>query len=231
MRNFLTNVWTICFSTRDCFIKDCNDDPNTYQKPIKPQKIKNSASEAGSCKVSSKNKSLVSVSMARNPRSRSILYHVLQAEVDMKQIIRYPLTLVSLSISDVGGIMQKSPKLKLLQELEKRVPSNPPTNVEVTIIDGMFFFSLAVQTSIYRYWPGRSFVKTSLQTRGAEIHLVIDKTISPSAKETERNKRSNQRGMVYQITRPEQKQSTNWLQALRGGQFKEALLKFLVDYL
>ena len=61
--------------------------------------------------------------------------------------------------------------------------------------------------------------------------MVFDKTISPSVKVTERNKRSNQRGMAYQITGPEQKQSTNWLQALRGGQFNETLLTFLVDYL
>ena len=37
--------------------------------------------------------------------------------------------------------------------------------------------------------------------------------------------------MAYQITRPEQKRPSNWLQALRGDQFKEALVTFLVDYL
>ena len=61
--DIFTNVWTIGFSARDCFIKDCNDDPNSYQNPIKQQKIKNFASEAGSYKVSSKNKSFVSVSV------------------------------------------------------------------------------------------------------------------------------------------------------------------------
>ena len=45
--DFLTNVWAIGFSACDCFIKDCNDDPNAYQNPIKRQKIKNFASEAG----------------------------------------------------------------------------------------------------------------------------------------------------------------------------------------
>ena len=74
----LTNVWTISFSARDCFIKDCNDDPNVYQNPIKRQKTKNFASEAGSYKVSSKNKSPVAVSMTRYLFG-SILYHALQA--------------------------------------------------------------------------------------------------------------------------------------------------------
>ena len=75
--DFLNNVWTIGFSARDCFIKDCNDDPNSYQNPIKQQKIKNFASEAGSYKVSSKNKSLVSVSMTCDLFG-SILHHALQ---------------------------------------------------------------------------------------------------------------------------------------------------------
>ena len=78
MADFLNNVWTIGFSARDCFIKDCNDDPNAYQNPIKRQKIKNFASEAGSYKVSSKNKSPVSVLMTRYLFG-SILYHALQA--------------------------------------------------------------------------------------------------------------------------------------------------------
>ena len=138
--DFLNNVWTIGFSARDCFIKDCNDDPNAYQNPIKRQKIKNFASEAGSYIVSS----LLLVSMSHDLFG-SILYHALQAEVDMEQILRYLLTPVPLSISHVSGTMQKTPKSKLLQELEKRVASNPPANVNVTIIDGMFFFHLLYQ--------------------------------------------------------------------------------------
>ena len=74
--NFLTNVWTIGFSARDCFIKDCNDDPNAYQNPIKQQKIKKFTSEGLSYKLSSKNKNLVWVSMTRYLFG-NILYHAL----------------------------------------------------------------------------------------------------------------------------------------------------------
>ena len=140
---FLTKVWTIGFSARDCFIKDCNDDPNAYQDPIKQQKIKNFASKAGSYKMI-KNKSLVSVLMTRDLFG-SILYHTLQAEVDMNQLLGYLLTLVLLSISLVGETIQETTKSKLLQELAKKVASDPPTNVDVTIIDGMFFFHLLYQ--------------------------------------------------------------------------------------
>ena len=113
---FLTKVWTFGFSARDCFIKDCNDDPNAYQNPIKRQKIKNFASEAGSYKVSSKNKSLVSVSMTRDLFG-SILYHVFQAEVDMEQILKYLLTPLPLSINHMSGTMQKNYFESLKKEL------------------------------------------------------------------------------------------------------------------
>ena len=148
----------------------------------------------------------------------------------MEQILRYPLTPVPLSISHVGGTMQNTPTSKLLQELEKRVATNLPTNADVTILDGMFFFHLLYQPLSTFAGLADHLLRQGCKQRRTEIHLVFDKTISPSIKDAER-KRSNQRGTFYQITRPEQNRPLNWLQALRGDQFKEALVTFLVDYL
>ena len=101
MAKFLPNVWTTGFSAHDCFIKDCNDDPNACQNTIRRQKIKNSSSEAGSYKMLNKVETLDSVLMTRDLFG-SILYHASQAQVDMEQILRDSLTLVPLPISDVG---------------------------------------------------------------------------------------------------------------------------------
>ena len=141
----------------------------------------------------------------------SILYHALQAEVDMEQILRYPLTPAPLPISQ-----QKTPKSKLLQELEKRVASNPPTHVDMTIIDGMFFFHLLYQPPSTFAGLTDHLLRQICKQRGTEIHLLFDKTVSPSIKYAERNKRSSQRGMSYQITGPEQIRPSNWLQARKG---------------
>ena len=141
--------------------------------------------------MSSKNKTLLSVSMTCDLFG-SILYHALQAEVDTKQMLRYLLIPVPLSISHVNGTMQKTPKSKLLQELEKRVASNPPTNVDVTIIDGMFFFHLLYQPPSTFAGLADHLLRQVCKQRGTEIHLVFDKTILPSIKDVERNKRSNQ---------------------------------------
>ena len=148
-------------------------------EPIKQQKIKNVASEAGSYKVLSKNKSLVSLSMTRNLFG-NILYHALWAEVDMEQILRYPLTPAPLPISHVGGTMQNTPMSKLLQELEKRVATNLPTNVDVTILDGMFFFHLLYQPPSTFAGLTDHLLRQGCKQRRTEIHLVFDKTISPS---------------------------------------------------
>ena len=119
----------------------------------------------------------------------------------------------------------------MLQELEKRVAPYPPTNVDVTIIDGMFFFHLLYQPPSTFARLADHFLRQVCKQRGTEIRLVFDKTILPSIKDAERNKRSNQRGMAYQITEPEQKRPSNWLQELRGDQFKETFVTFLINYL
>ena len=177
--DFLTKVWTISSSVRNCFIRDCNDNPNAYQNTIKRQKVKNFASKAGGYKVSSKNKSLVSISITRDLFG-SNLYYELQAEVDMEQILRYPLKPVPLSISHVDETMQKTPKSKLVQELEKTVASNSPTIVDVTIIDGMFFFHLLYQPQSPFAGLTNRLLRQVCKHRGTEIHLVFEKTISLS---------------------------------------------------
>ena len=226
---FLLSVCDIGSRARDCFINDCSDDPTNYKKSIKRQKIKNFASEFGSYKISSNNKKLVSVSMTRDLFG-SILFHALQAEVDMEQVLKYPLTPVPLSISHVDGTMQKTPKSKLLQELEKRVESSTPTKIDVTVIDAMFFLHLLHDPPPTFGGVASHVLRQVCRQKGSEIHLVFDKTMSPSIKDAERCKRSDNRNTIYQITGADQKRPTNWLQALRQDQFKEALVNFLTRY-
>ena len=148
----------------------------------------------------------------------------------MEQISRYPLIPMLSSIGHLGGTMQKTLKSKLLEDLEKIDALNLPANVDINI-DDMFFFHLLYQPpSTFADLAGH-LLRQVCKQRGTEFHLAFDKTILPSINDAERNKRSNQRGMVYQITGPEQKCSSNWLQALRGGQFKEDLVTFLANYL
>ena len=55
--------------------------------------------------------------------------------------------------------------------------------------------------------------------RATEIHLIFNKTISPSIKDSERSKGGDNRHVAYQITGAEQKRPDNWLQSFRAGHF------------
>ena len=62
------------------------------------------------------------------------------------------------------------------------------------------------------------------------MHLIFDKTVRLSVKDSERNKRDDNRHVAYQTTDAEQKRPSSWLQSLRVDQLKEALAEFLVTF-
>jgi len=128
----------IDYSTRDRFIQDCNNDSENYQKPIKRQlKIfKNFAFEAGNYKITSKNKSLVSVSMIRD------LLAVSYTMPYKRKLTWNRFCNIHWHLLRWNNAKNVS---KLLQDFEKRVEPNATTNVDVTIIDGMFFLHLLYQ--------------------------------------------------------------------------------------
>ena len=227
---FLLEVPLTGSKAKDEFIEGCAEDSSRFSQPIKRQKIKNFASQAGKFKVSSASeKKLVTVTMTRDLFG-SILFHALQSKVDMEEVLKYPLTPVPLSLCHPDGIMQKTPKSKLLLELEKRIATRNPHNIDIRIIDGMFFLHLFVELPPTFGALAILILKQVCKQKGNEIHLIFDKTISPSIKDCERNKRGDNRTVAYQIIGPEQKRPGNWLQALRVDQFKEALVEFLTGF-
>ena len=62
----------------------------------------------------------------------------------MVEVLKFPLTPVPLSLCHADGSMQKTPKVKLLSELEVRMKTDIPTHIDVTVIDGMSFLHLLV---------------------------------------------------------------------------------------
>ena len=63
------------------------------------------------------------------------------------------------------------------------------------MIDGILYFHLVYQSP--STLAAEYLLRQVSKQRGMEIHLVFDKTVSPSIKDAERTKRSNQRGMAY----------------------------------
>ena len=71
----------------------------------------------------------------------SILFMSLQHQIDVGELFKFPLTPVPLSLCHVDGSMLKTQKSKLMRELEQRIVATDPGHVDVTIVDGMFFFT------------------------------------------------------------------------------------------
>ena len=72
----------------------------------------------------------------------SILFLALQWKIDMVEMLKFPLTPAPLCLPHIDGSMQRPPKSSLLNDLETRVLSEAPSNVDALLIDGMFFLRL-----------------------------------------------------------------------------------------
>ena len=67
--------------------------------------------------------------------------------------------------------------------------------------------------------------------KGNNIHIVFDNFVSPLIKDCKRDLRSDyqERGSQYQITGPNLRRPSNWLNALQFDQFKVAINTFLIS--
>ena len=156
----------------------------------------------------------------------SFLFLFLQRKVDMAEVFCYPLTPVPLSLCYTDGTILKSPKAKLLTELESRVKSEAPTKIDAAVVDGMFFLHLLVD-------PPKTFKQIAIYLlrkmfnsfNCKNIHQVFDKVFSPSIKDLERNTRSSTRQDLFTITGPAQIWPSDWEAALEMDSFKTSFVE------
>ena len=99
--------------------------------------MKNFAAIAVTVKMSSKNLKIKELQCTRDLFGR-LLYLAVRLDLDLKDILSYPLSPVPLSLAHVDGTLHKTDKSKLLKKLEVRVSSEKPSEVHVSVIDGMF---------------------------------------------------------------------------------------------
>ena len=82
-----------------------------------------------------KDKEITMVSLMRD-LFRYTLFLSLKQRIDTGEVLKHSLTQVTLFLENVD---EKTPKAKLLQELESHVASVKPASIDVMIIDTMFF--------------------------------------------------------------------------------------------
>ena len=127
--------------------------------------------------------------------------------------------------------MMKSPKSALMNHLESRIATNPPSSIDVQVIDAAFFLHLCSDLPQTFDGVARVILKKVLQSDGKIIHFVSDKWITPSIKDSERSGRVASSGSAanFGIIGGKQTRPSNWIAALRCNNFKSALIKFLIS--
>ena len=226
---FLLNVSSMGFMAQKKFIQECIEDPKRFEESIPREKLKTFATEGKTYKVGGKDKQLVAVRMERDLFG-SILFLALQRKIDMGEVLKYPLTPVPLSLCDIDGSMLSTCKAALLKELEKRVKTVAPNSIDSIIVDGMFFLHLLADLPSTFGLVAKFIFQRICSMKADRIDMVFDKTITPSIKDCERDKRCEEvdRNAMYEITGPTQKRPVNFKKALRNNLFKQSLVKFLV---
>ena len=119
-------------------------------------------------------------------------------------------------------------KAKLLHKVEKMIADhNPPTTLDITIVDAMFFFHTLLNLP-RTYGELAELILNKLCKMSPRVDLVFDTYCTPSVKDVEHGRRSAD-DCMYTITGPEQKRPKDWQKALRSAAFKTAFFRFLLD--
>lgn len=74
----------------------------------------------------------------------------------------------------------------------------------------------------------RDFMVKLASAPGGEVHLLLDRYITPSIKNPECQKKGGIKDNTYQITRPEQQQKQKGSELLNDASFKEQFGRFLL---
>ena len=110
--DFLLNVESIGNEVRTSFIQKCVENPNRFDERIKKDKIHNFATESAKHKVREAEGKITEATMIRDLFG-SMLRLSMQQKVDMADVLKYPLTPVSLCLRHIDGSVNSNPKSNL----------------------------------------------------------------------------------------------------------------------
>ena len=112
---------------------------------------------------------------------------------------------------------------------EQRIVATDLGHVDVTIVDGMFFFHLLKDPPMLLGDISMFILRKVCKIDSNEIYLAFDRIVKPSIKDCERDSRSGiaDRTESYVIVGPSQKRPNDFGAALRNDNFKTSFLKYL----
>jgi len=145
-------------------------------------------------------------------------------------VLSYPLTPVLLCFGQVDGTINKTNKATLLNLLEKKTSCHQPRFIEAYVVDGYFFLHLMKDLPSMWSRAAREILLRLCRFPARRIDLVFDLVSSPSIKDCERDRRSNEeRSAPFRIFGPNQHRPQDFIKSLRNDNFKREIVRFLVE--
>ena len=109
-------------------------------------------------------------------------------DIDLAKVFNHLLTPVSMAFAHVDGSPHKTDKSALMKKLKGMIDSNPPAEIDVSIVDAMFF--IRTLSNLPSTFGGVAGVILKIICQLAkEVHLICDTYKSPSVKDIERELR------------------------------------------
>lgn len=148
-------------------------------------------------------------------------------------MLRFPITPIPLYLCHIDGSINKTVKSVLVKVLEQQSEDmeQPPSNVDMVIIDG--FFLLNTMTDMPRTFGdvSKKLLAVLVKNQGNEIAIVFDRYFTPSIKDYEHTLRNSvNEDKDYHISGPQQIRLVDFAKHLKNIKFKEALVKFFIDH-
>ena len=114
--------------------------------------------------------------------------------------------------------------------LEKKTSCHQPRFIEAYVVDGYFFLHLMKDLPTMWSRAAREILLRLCRFPARRIDLVFDLVSSPSIKDCERDRRSNEeRSAPFRIFGPNQHRPQDFIKSLRNDNFKREIVRFLVE--
>ncbi|KAJ8048475.1 hypothetical protein HOLleu_00804 [Holothuria leucospilota] len=167
------------------------------------------------------------------PRQKLVIGN--SRQIDVREMMKYSLGPLPLSLATCQGSLVKSNKAKLMNFFEggPEVPPHieAPPNESVWIIDGMALLQQIKCSGITFGVLADQILRMLLsfaRSNGSKfVHFVTDRYMNNSIKNAERVKRGSCGVELIKIYADEQSVPKQWKKFLSGGSNKEALIEYL----
>ncbi|CAH1173831.1 unnamed protein product [Phaedon cochleariae] len=227
IERFLLNVEIMGNEQRDNFIKECVEDENRFEKPIKRNKVLNFTDNMQKKKIPVSGK-VVELRMQRDLFGQFLCIS-LKKSLDIEKVLIYPLTPVPLSMCHIDGTICKTNKAALLKILEQQVEPHIPKQTNVKVFDGFFMLHLMREIPA-TYGNISTKILSMFCSNDAEVVVIaFDRYIFPSIKDSEHSLRGMQ-VTQFHIEGADQIRSSDFSNDLKNAKFKEALVNFIIQH-